>query len=870
MVLLSCSTHGQLDKAQLVLMHPEFHKPKEAWISGSYGITYRQTGQERVYAIFDLRNKTLLHSEKSIGDDFLNDDLSTGESSIDPYIQNFIQTELHPNNLNNENLTEFNGRILEIGNNNLVSIKGNATTSYNAPNLKAFIKSNDAIIGSISPDQPHIAMAAKKRVYVWSLSGDSIVWVSDKLKLYDHGMHLLHGGEIVLPQGHKGNKYQHLVWMDYMNNRETYSSKSMSSKSIVYVYQAYDYLAMSLGDNSNKKISSSFYIDLKNCEYSPLQSINPAGIYDLAYYIEDSLVRPRLSEQEADRYFDNYTIYTSWNQLIDHYYYVRFNDQWEATGIAKRLLTPMTADTSFFTDNGYFEDNPYLDYEIISTFDNRVTYQDKSKDFPLYNIEAMRKQVLFWNAHMPEGERKVKLMIDGQGNPVFYTDDFYYFAPKGLINNLMFEKDFKWYRYDQFDIIYNRPDIILERLGYADTDIIEAYQAAYQRRLKKLGLSEQDIRKSSNPPEIEILNRNELPIQIDNGQVELIFGTKDQQSLSDVNIWINGTNVSKSYAHQLDVNEAKWAIELQLPEGSNLIEVSATNRAGVESNRAFINIMNNQKLQQDLYIIAIGVSDYEDDNFKLSYAAKDANDIIESFQSSTHFNQVHTLLLTDTKVGENTVEVARAFLQNAKVNDQVILFVAGHGVLDESYTYYYAPHDMSFDSPSDKGISYASLESILDGIKPVKKLFFMDTCHSGEIDAEDVKLASNSNKVEGQIKFRNAGAALNKKQNAVTNKSTSELVNHLFRDTRRGTGSTVISSSGGVEFAIEGSKWNNGLFTFAVLEGLKQGKADANGDGEIMVSELKSYVNKRVSTLSNGLQTPTSRIENTVLDYRIW
>lgn len=864
--------HGQLDdNAQLVLMHPEFHKPKNAWISGKYGISYRQNGQERVYAIFDLRNKTLLHSEKAEEEGLVHEDLSSGGYSNDPYIQTFIQTDLHPSNLANENSTEFNGRRVDIGEDGLVSLRGKTTSTYSAPEFTEFIVASDGVIGSISPDNEHVGVAAKNRVFVWDISGDSVVWVSDKLKLYNHGLYLLPGGEIVLPQGHKKNKYQHLVWIDYLNNKEVYSSKSMSSKSIVYVYQAYDYLALSLGDNSNRKISSSFYLDLKNCEYSPLQSIDPSAIYDLAYYIEDSLVRPRLSKTEADRYFDNYTIYPSWDQLIGQYYYVRYNDNWESVGLMKRLLTPMTVDTSFFTDNGYFGDNPYLDYEIISTFDNRVTYQDKSKDIPLYNIEALRKQILFWNARQPEGKRLVKLMIDGDGNPVFYTDDYYYFAPKGLVNNLMFEKDFKWYRYDQFDIIYNRPDIILERLGYADEAIINAYRAAYHRRLKKLGLSEEDLNQGGiTPPEIDILNRDDLPLVVNDGKIELVFGTKQAQTISDINIWLNGTNVSKSYSSQLDKDTDKWAVEVELVSGNNLIEVSATNNAGVESNRAFINVSNTQTLTRDLFIIAIGVSDYEDADYKLNYAAKDAMDMIETFTSSKHFKKVYSLLLTDQKVGANTVEEAQSFLQNAKINDHVILFVAGHGVLDETYTYYYAPHDMSFNNPKEQGISYASLESILDGIKPIKKLFFMDTCHSGEIDAEDVKVASNSNKVEGQIKFRNAGATLSSKQNGVTNSSTSELVNHLFRDTRRGTGSTVISSSGGVEFAIEGSKWNNGLFTFAVLEGIKQGRADANSDGEITVSELKTYVNKRVSFLSNGLQTPTSRIENTVIDFRIW
>lgn len=46
--------------------------------------------------------------------------------------------------------------------------------------------------------------------------------------------------------------------------------------------------------------------------------------------------------------------------------------------------------------------------------------------------------------------------------------------------------------------------------------------------------------------------------------------------------------------------------------------------------------------------------------------------------------------------------------------------------------------------------------------------------------------------------------------------------------------------------------------------------ADLNRDKEISISELQKYVSKEVNKLSNGLQTPTSRIQNNELDYRLW
>ena len=97
-----------------------------------------------------------------------------------------------------------------------------------------------------------------------------------------------------------------------------------------------------------------------------------------------------------------------------------------------------------------------------------------------------------------------------------------------------------------------------------------------------------------------------------------------------------------------------------------------------------------------------------------------------------------------------------------------------------------------------------------------------------------------------------------------------ELMQQLFADLRRATGTVIISSAGGAEFAFESSEWKNGVFTYSVLEGLKTGNADANKNGEITVSELRDYVFARVKELTNGKQNPTSRKENLEFDFRVW
>lgn len=141
--------------------------------------------------------------------------------------------------------------------------------------------------------------------------------------------------------------------------------------------------------------------------------------------------------------------------------------------------------------------------------------------------------------------------------------------------------------------------------------------------------------------------------------------------------------------------------------------------------------------------------------------------------------------------------------------------------------------------------------------------------HSGEVDKEDVEIAQNVSTEFGEVKFRAAGVSIkNKESFGLSN--TTEIMKELFTDLRTGTGSTVISSASGVEYAMESDKWKNGLFTFCIINGITSKKADLNKDGQIMLSELQNYVRKTVSDLSNGKQVPTSRIENVSMDFRVW
>jgi uncharacterized caspase-like protein len=435
------------------------------------------------------------------------------------------------------------------------------------------------------------------------------------------------------------------------------------------------------------------------------------------------------------------------------------------------------------------------------------------------------------------------------------------------------DKEAKYYPFEQFDLKYNRPDIIMKDLDVASIDVIKAYEMAYQKRLKRMGVSENELSGDLHLPEMNIKTKN---FDEATHLVKVSYTAKDDKyKLDRINIFINDVPVYGSKGMEIKAQSLKEfsnEVSLELSPGKNKIQFSVLNEKGVESLKETFVVINKEQTKPDLYIMTIGVSSYMDKKFNLNYAAKDAEDVAAFFEKSNLYNKVYVNKLINEQVTkENILKAKSTFLKNAQTRDVVMVFAAGHGVLDKNMNYYYATHNMDFNNPANGGISYEELEEILNGIKPMKKLFFMDSCHSGELDKDDYVVTENNTKSEtGEVKFRAAGDVAVEAKSELNLNQSSQLASDLFADLRRGSGATIISSAGGAEFAMESSVWKNGLFTFCFLSGLKDMAADTNKDGSVMLSELEDYVYDKVSELSKGKQVPTARRENLEFDFRIW
>jgi uncharacterized caspase-like protein len=273
----------------------------------------------------------------------------------------------------------------------------------------------------------------------------------------------------------------------------------------------------------------------------------------------------------------------------------------------------------------------------------------------------------------------------------------------------------------------------------------------------------------------------------------------------------------------------------------------------------------------------MSVSEYKNSHYNLQYAVKDGRDIASLFGSKKEvFSKVYTDTLFNEKATRKNFFELKEKLMNSKEDDVVVVFISGHGLLNNELNFYYATYDVDFSHPETNGISFDEIEGLLDSIPARKKLLMMDACHSGEVDKEEQILAMDMG-ISSDLTFRGnvKEFSFSKEQESVSKSglnstSSFELMRELFSGLDKGTGTTAISASAGKGYALESPEWNNGVFTYSIINGLRNIAADLNGDGEIKISELKDYSVKRVFELTLGKQKPTARKEQMNTDWKIW
>lgn len=491
-----------------------------------------------------------------------------------------------------------------------------------------------------------------------------------------------------------------------------------------------------------------------------------------------------------------------------------------------------------------------LDYIILVKGDFMEFYKSDDMKNPVMIFSLLEKDYLFLNS------------------------DLYYSATRDAFKYVSFEYHNNEFSFEQFDGFKNRPDKVLTDLGFANPEKISVVKLAIDKRKNTNANTVEAAHLFENMPIVTI--ESDISQTMDTKTLPIMFSAYDSLvKLALLNIWINDVPLYGSRGMKLDsLNRIKLTVDVLLNKGINKIQLAVVNKNGIESNRETVYILCNpvEIKKPDLYIVALSVSDYKNDIYDLKYARKDGEDFINIMKSKKgEFNEIYVKTLFDKEMIVKNFDKLKQWLMSSKIDDEVIVYISGHGMLDTNFNFWFASYDMDFSDPVKHGISYDMLEGLLDSIPARKKLLLMDACHSGEIDKNSKDTARSAKSSVGTIVKATypkgsemIGYPLLGLQNSF------ELMQALFVNLNRGSGAQVISAAAGDSYALESDKWQNGVFTYAILSGFKDNAADYNYDNQITVSELKSYVSKKVEDLTNGAQKPTSRQENLEFDWKVW
>jgi WD40 repeat protein/uncharacterized caspase-like protein len=451
-----------------------------------------------------------------------------------------------------------------------------------------------------------------------------------------------------------------------------------------------------------------------------------------------------------------------------------------------------------------------------------------------------------------------------------------YLASKGALRTVAFRVGAHAYPFEQFDLKFNRPDAVLRALGKASSSLIDATVRARQKRLARAGFTEASLSADLALPELEV-DRSAVPASTEAAQISLkIKASSTKATLDRLYVTVDDTPFDGKIAG-IELREKKTkaieqTVSVPILPGRNRIQVSVLDSQGVESLRETLEVRGDGAAKPGkLFVLAVGVSHYKDATYDLQYAAKDAQDLGAVFLKAPHFANVQLIPVLDREATRENFLAAREQLLQAEPGDEVLIFIAGHGLLDDKLDYYFATTDVEFEHPAARGLSFEDVEGLLDGVKARRKLLLMDTCNSGELDKGDVEVAALTQaSADPRVKARAVGTRGLKRKQSLGTSDLSALLADLFADTRRGSGAVAISSAGGAEFALESDEWKNGVFTFALLDSLRSGSADKNKDGVVSASELREAVQTRVRELTAGRQSPTSRRENLAVDFAVY
>lgn len=264
--------------------------------------------------------------------------------------------------------------------------------------------------------------------------------------------------------------------------------------------------------------------------------------------------------------------------------------------------------------------------------------------------------------------------------------------------------------------------------------------------------------------------------------------------------------------------------------GSGSINITTTgSQSSSQSTQSSQSSGETNRPIRDKWALVVGISDFKDGTIpKLKYSAKDARDFREFLIKRANFQPDHVRLLVNRDATRMRImtELGDKFLPRVvQPDDLVVLYFSSHGSpsnADFRDKNYFIAYDSEKSNLFASGIELQELMKVIKNrVETNRVIVILDACHSGAADA-------------------NAKAT-----EAVANFDASELI---------GDGQLVICSSEAAERSYESKRYQNGVFTKALMEGLFANGANTKLKDAFEV--LKYKVNTEVKEDDGQRQTP--------------
>jgi hypothetical protein len=414
-----------------------------------------------------------------------------------------------------------------------------------------------------------------------------------------------------------------------------------------------------------------------------------------------------------------------------------------------------------------------------------------------------------------------------------------------------------YYPASRFSKQFYSPKIVAKYL-VTSGDIKEAIRLVNLERPRRKKIKETTVSDIGNilPPVVFFQIPAQRDVTVQQNSIRIRAGAKaiNNEPITDIWLLVNGRRIGESRgigvkaktSKKIDRLRAEINVVVPLTQTDNRISVIASNRH-TQSEPEIISVKWKTKTigtvvdtkniyKPNLYLLSIGVSKYQQQGYSLDYAHRDAEGIasVLNRQSGKLYGKVHKRVLIDHQATQNDIlDGLDWILRESTQKDLSVIFVAGHGLKDDRENYYFLPHDGDPDKLRRTGVRWIEFQDVLSSL-PSKVVFLVDSCHSG----------SATGKRRGALDMTDA---------------LRELVNS-------GSGVVVMTASTGKETSQERPEWGHGAFTKALIEGL-EGKADFDMDNAVDVKEIDLFISKRVKTLTNGSQHPTTEIPKTMPNF---